>query len=105
MISKSILLSIIFCYVNFSQNLHEINFASSSNNDYSVEEYFPFNTKSSYTFESNFGEIESFLELENSEVTAIYETSGIFYQQTYISKPEGIYVTATKMKFFFLVMT
>ncbi|MGD8781701.1 MAG: hypothetical protein PVH88_22385 [Ignavibacteria bacterium] len=101
MINKIVFSLLVFNSIAFSQNQPKFSFVSSSNNYYSVEEYFPFNTQTHYTFESNFGEIDSFLECAGDEIKATYESSGIFYQQSYISKPDGIYVTNTKNEILF----
>ncbi len=101
MIFKIILSSTALYFITLGQDLAHLSISTSSNDSYSVEKYFPLDTEVNYLFDTNFGDVEAFMEWKDEEIFITYETSGIFYQQSYISKSDGIYVTSSKNEILF----
>lgn len=60
------------------------------------KEYFPLKTNASYIYQSNLGDLYSYVQEDDDELTLSNESDEFSYFQTYIVKDDGVYLTRTK---------
>ncbi len=64
------------------------------------KEYFPFDTKKVYHFESNVGDTEAEFTRFEDGVTLTYDAPNMEYRQTLVNESDGIFLKRTEMKAF-----